>query len=202
MPAPANREPLLLAIIAALVLALVVVVSLNLWGLTLQIGQPVDYTRFGNWSDAIAGLGSLLTVVAAAAAILADRFAARRAEQAERERSETDVHHWLDYAEVRDERDQHRGWRWTIHIQNRTQAPLYEWVADFPGHNQSISNKDKSPLKPGESFFNLPFLDDLAPSAAPTPVLMFRDRSARWWQRSAHGSVEPKLPPVAEGTGV
>jgi hypothetical protein len=201
MPPPANREPILLVIIAALVLALTVVMSLSFWGLTLQVGRPVDYARFGNWSDAIAGLGTLLTVVAAAAAIVGDRFATRRAEQAERERSETDVHHWLDYAEVRDERDRHIGWRWTIHIQNRTQAPLYEWVADFPELNQSINNKNKSPLKPGESFFNLPFLDDLAPSAAPTPMLMFRDRSARWWQRSAHGSVGPWSPPAAEGVG-
>lgn len=184
------RELALLIAIALLAIALIVVVTLNLWGLTLQIGQSVDYTRFGTWSDAIAGLGSLLAVLAAAAAIVGERLAARREEQAERERRETEVHHWLDYAELRDELGGHRGWRWTLHFQNGTHAPLYDWAVDFPKSARSITSAEKSPLKPGESLYNIPFLDDLAPADAPQPILRFKDRTGRWWQRSAQGTLE------------
>jgi heme exporter protein D len=97
MHPPANRAPFLLIVIAVLVIALVVLLSLSFWGLTLQFGHSVDYDRFGNWSDAISGLGSLLAVIAAAIAIVRDRQTALREEHAERQRRETDVHHWLDY---------------------------------------------------------------------------------------------------------
>lgn len=185
-----SREPVLLVIVAALSLALLAIISLNLWGLTLTPGAQIDYEHFGNWSDAIAGLGSLLAVVAAAAAILGQHWATKRSVMMDRQRRETDIHHWLDYAELQDEHGAHRGWTWTVEIQNSTQAPIYAWKIDIPGLETGLDSHRKSPIRPGATKFNLPCLDNCVPAKAPSPVLSFKGNSGQWWCRSAEGSVE------------
>lgn len=192
-----SREPVLLVIIAALALALLAIISLNLWGLTLTLGAQVDYDHFGNWSDAIAGMGSLLAVVTAAAAILGQLRATKRSDLLDRQRRETNIHHWLDYAELKDERGEHLGWAWTVEIQNSTQAPIYAWKIDIHGLESGLDSHRKSPLRPGATKFNLPCLDNWLPTQAPSPVLIFKGSSEQWWRRSAEGAVEatpPSLP--------
>lgn len=193
-----TREPILLIMVAVLLLALLALISLNLWGLTLKLGASVDYAKFGNWSDAIAGLGSLLAVVTAAAAILSQHWATKRSDLVERRRRETDIHHWLDYAELQDERGKHLGWAWTVEVQNSTQAPIYAWKIEIPDLETGLDSHRRSPLRPGATKFNLPCLDNHVPAKAPSPVLSFKGNSGQWWCRSAEGSVEEMLAGLPE----
>src|SRR5664280_2835382 len=169
-----QREALLLSLIAVFALAFAGMFTLEIWGVHPWRG-PVDYSRFGNWSDAISGIGTTAAVVVALAAISKDRTTRRMAEAARLVNEETAVFQWVTSKEVRDEIDRLVGRVWDLRIQNSTIAPIYQWSVLFES-NDHVCNYQKRPLLPGENIFNAPFLDDLDPSASPEPLLVFEAR--------------------------
>jgi hypothetical protein len=183
-----KRETFLLAICAFLSLALFYLIMLNLWGLSL-FGSAIDYTRFGTWSNAISGIGTTSALIVALASLYSQRSMYQAAEARRLLEEETSVFLWLNYQDMRDEKNKHVGWIWDLKIHNSTRAPIYHWKVNFYSHSNHLCNSLKRPLLPGENVFNLLFLDNLEPSKTPESTLIFEGRSDRIWTRSTSGNV-------------
>lgn len=177
------------ALCAFLSSALLCITLLNIWGLGL-FGTAIDYGRFGNWSDAISGIGTLSAVIIALAGLHRERSVQRAAEERRSIEMETAVFQWLTSKEVRDDSDKPIGRLWDIRIQNSTAAPIYHWNIILSSPLDHLCNYQKRPLLPGENVFNLPSLDNLEPSKAPEPTLSFQGISGRTWTRSARGLLQ------------
>jgi hypothetical protein len=180
-----GRESVLWLICALLFAALVCLLLLDAWGLSLW-GSAIDYNRFGNWSSAIEGVATLGAVVVAFAALLRERAMQRTTAQRDELLRETAVFQWLSPKEVRDD-DKLVGRVWDVIIQNSTDAPIYQWQVTFESPYGHLCHHQKRPLLPGANIFNAPTLDNLAVSAMPEPTLCFQGRSGRAWRRSARG---------------
>ena len=184
-----RREAVLGILCAILSFALLYLVMLNRWGVHLW-DKAIDYTHFGNWSDAISGLATTGAVIVALATLFWQR-ATQRAEEATRQvEAETAVFQWLTSKEVRDESDHFVGRIWDIKVQNSTVAPIYHWKIVFSNGTDHLCTALKRPLLPGENVFNVPILDNLEASRIPEPILIFQGRSGRFWARSAEGVVK------------
>ena len=185
-----RRETILLIICVVLSIALLYLLMLNRWGILLW-DKKLDYTKFGNWSDAISGLATSAAVIVALASLYWQRRTQQAAEDAKAIEAETAVFQWLTSKEVRDESDNLIGRVWDVKVQNTTAAPIYHWKLNFDLGSDHLCSAIKRPLIPGENFFNLPFLDNLEPTKAPEPTLIFQGHSGRFWSRSARGVVQP-----------
>jgi hypothetical protein len=150
----------------------------------------LDYARFGNWSEAISGLGTSAAVIVALAVFYRDRAKERDATAKREAEAETAVFQWLTSKEVRDEDDKLIGRLWDLTVHNSTDVPIYRWSVQL-GDASHVCNYLKRPLLPGENIFNLPFLDNVDPGAVPEPVLIFEGSSGRVWTRYPRGTVEP-----------
>jgi hypothetical protein len=184
-----KREARLWMACAVLALALFYVVTLDMWGLRLW-GYEIDYTKFGNWGDAISGIGTTIAVVVALAGLYWERRSHRTVEIEKQRDAETAVFQWLTSKEVRDAKGSLAVRLWDLRIQNSTVAPIYQWtvtIAPYPDH---LCGYTKRPLIPGENIFNLPFLDGVEPNVALEPALSFRSRSGTIWTRLARGTIE------------
>jgi hypothetical protein len=184
-----KREAYLWATIVILVLALLYVITLDLWGLSLW-GNAVDYIRFGTWSGAIASIGTTAAVIVAFTAWYWQRASQQSAEAKRLVEMETAVFQWLTSKEVRDDDDNLVRRLWDLRIQNSTIAPIYHWKISFFSESGHLCNYLKRPLLPGENVFNLPVLDNVEPSQAPEPTLSFEGSSGRIWIRTSRGLLE------------
>jgi len=192
MPLPpqnGKRDWILWLVISALALAVYCSLSLQRWGIDLS-RHPIDYARFGSWSEAITGVATSLAVFVALGTLYRDRLRDRRAEDDRETERETAVYHWLTSKELRDEEDNRIGRVWDLRVQNSTSAPIYRWRANFSINNTHLCNFSKRPLLPGENVLNLPFLDNLSPNEMPEVNLIFEGRSSRIWLRSPQGTLE------------
>ncbi len=183
------REAILFSLSVALSFGLLYLILLNRWGVHLW-STPIDYTRFGTWSEAIAGLATTAAVIVALATLLWQQAAQRSSELTRKLEAETAVFQWLTSKEVRDESDNLIGRLWDVRIHNSTVAPIYQWKIHFETISEHLCSNTKRPLLPGDNVFNLPFLDGLEPSKMPEPTLTFRGSSERYWARSASGLLE------------
>jgi hypothetical protein len=193
MTEPRSSSVVPWTVCAILFVVLVCLITLDLWGIHVS-DKALDYAKFGNWGETFEGVGTTAAVIVALAALLRER-AKQSAEDARREaEAETAVFQWLTSKEVRDESDKLIGRVWDLKIQNATLAPIYQWRVGFGEHPKHMCSHVKRPLLPGENVFNVQFLDDSDPSAAPEATLWFKGRSGRLWRRSALGMVEQCLP--------
>lgn len=188
MPANVKREFAWVVIVAVLLAAVILLVLLDLWGLSL-FGSAVDYNRFGNWSDAVSGIGTLSAVVLAVVSILVDRLRHREELQRELDSSESSVFLWLSSVVEVDDNDRPVGRSWVLKIQNTTTSPVYEWRVTFEGRQDHLCAAATRPVLPGENIFNLEFLDDIEPKAIPRPALVFKGRFGNVWRRTELGDV-------------
>jgi hypothetical protein len=184
-----RREAFLLLTCGLLILALGYLITLERWGIQLW-GKGLDYSKFGNWSEAISGIGTTGAVFAALATLYWQRRTQALSESTKSIEAETAVFQWLTSKEVRDESNGLIGRVWDLRVQNSTSAPIYNWKVSFGNDPNHICSAVKRPLIPGENFFNLPFLDNTEQSKAPEPSLTFQSRSGRFWSRSARGFIE------------
>jgi hypothetical protein len=168
-------------------LAVICLVTLDRWNIH-PWKEPLDYSRFGNWGEAIAGIGTTAAVMVALVALFRDRANQRATEAKRRIEAETAVFQWLTSKEIRDDTDRPIGRIWDIKIQNSTAAPIYHWQISFESV-EHCCNYLKRPLLPGENVFNIPTLDNTEPAKAPEPLLIFEGRSGEIWIRSARGKV-------------
>ena len=172
------------ALALVLLLSLITVISLDAWGLSI-FGGPVDYVRFGNWSDFLAGAGTLIAVVAAFSAILFDQHKRRADQQNQR----TSLYFWLKPES--NELDGQEVTVWDVIIENRTNNPIYEWKLIIAGDEaRHLCNYCKRPLLPceGGNSFNVQQLDDVPSNRMPSARLIFRDENSEIWSRLSHGS--------------
>lgn len=189
-----KREVVAWGLCALLSLALTYLITLDRWGIHLW-DQAIDYKRFGNWSNAISGIGTTAAVVIAFTAFCWERVNQRATERKRVTETETSVYQWLTSKEVRDESGKPIGRLWDLRIDNSTLAPIYHWRVALGALPDHLCNSIKRPLLPGDNnVFNLPFLDGVEPSDAPEPSLIFEARSGRTWRRSARGLVEKATP--------
>jgi hypothetical protein len=184
-----RREAVLLIVCVILMFTLLYLVMLNSWGIHLW-DKSIDYSKFGNWSDAVTGLATTGAIIVALATLLWQRRSQQIAEAAKEIEAETAVFQWITSKEVRDESDQLVGRLWDARVQNSTVAPVYHWKLSFESDHNHLCSQLKRPLLPGENVFNLYFLDNVEPSKAPEPVLIFQGRSGRFWTRSANGILQ------------
>jgi hypothetical protein len=183
-----TREIILWVVCALLIVALYFSIMLQKWGLTL-LGEEVDYNRFGNWSDAISGIGTTTAIIVALIGIWIQYSATKTAEITKAVEEETAVFFWLESHEVF-ENNKFVGRTWELLIQNSTKLPIYSWAVIFESYNEHLCNFQKRPLLPNENIFNLPFLDNIEPSKTPLAFLHFEGKSKRCWSRDIKG--EPK----------
>ncbi len=185
-----KREVVAWILCALLSLALTYLITLNCWGIHLW-DHAIDYNRFGNWGEAISGMGTTAAVIVAFTAFCWERSDQRATERKRVMEAETSVFHWLTSKEVTDGLGEPIGRIWDLRINNSTLAPIYQWRIEFGMLPDHLCNSVKRPLVPGDSnVFNLPFLDNVEPSNAPEPSLIFVARSGLTWRRSARGLVE------------
>jgi len=183
-----GRERWLLSATVILAIALFGLLALDAWGLQLFDGSGVDYTRFGTWSDFVAGAFTTVAVVVALGAIVYDQRT-RDADERRRVDAElTSMFTWVEAVETV-ERGTTRllGVTWDVHVRNLTGAPIYDWVLKVGGSHRC--RHTHGGLIPGDRLFNIPELDDAQPGDLPEPTLIFRDRETRVWTRSARGQL-------------
>ncbi|MGH9969761.1 MAG: hypothetical protein ACREBG_18480 [Pyrinomonadaceae bacterium] len=189
MKEPRIRVGHLWVVVILLTVALLYVLTLNLWGLR-PWGKTIDYARFGTWSNAISGIGTTAAVIVALAAQYWQRTSQRATEAAQLLQEEVAVFQWLTSKEIRDANDKLVGRVWDVKIQNSTVAPIYKWKVVLGAGMDDVCNYLKRPLLPGENFFNVPSLDNTEPIKAPETTLIFEGHSGRVWTRTARGTIQ------------
>jgi hypothetical protein len=167
----------------------VVLLTINVWGLHF-FREPLDYVRFGTWTQAIAGTATFLGVMVALASLLWQQAKTREENARKLMDEHTAVFLWLTSQVLQDETTHEAvGRHWDLEIQNLTKAPIYRWRVEFPGFQESLSNVSKRPLLPSQNVFNLPFLDNCAPQSIPIPAVFFEARDGLAWKRTATGLI-------------
>jgi hypothetical protein len=152
------RETILFFVCVLLIFAFAYLMMLDKWGIN-PFDKQIDYTRFGTWSNAISGIGTTLAVIVALAALYSQRAIHRSGENRRLLEEETAIFLWLNFKEVRNEKDVLINRLWDIKIQNSTAAPIFCWKVTFLPHVEHLCNYSKRPLLPGENLFNLPIFD-------------------------------------------
>lgn len=186
----------------ALTVFSVLLLSLHIWDLRLWGNGSIDYQRFGTWSDAISGLGTMLGVLAALGALLIERSATRHRQRDLSIAEETAVYIWFSSRVIREEAtDAYVGTIWDLRVENLTRAPIYDWLVNFGGEFGERSSSKNGPLVPGERVFNAPELDDVEPPNCPVPDVEFLTRSQGRWSRSGDGSLKRVLLERNSGRG-
>lgn len=176
---------------AVLVLSIICValLSINFWGLHI-LGEPLDYQRFGTWTQAIAGIATFLGVTIALASLLWQQTKSRRESEQKLIEEHTAVFLWLTSQVLQDEvTHQVIGRHWDLEVQNLTKAPIYRWRVEFPGIQDSLSHATKRPLLPNQNVFNLPFFDNQDAHSLPVPAIYFESRDGHAWKRTATGLI-------------
>ena len=181
-----KTEKILWVVCSILSLALYFSVMLQKWGLSL-FGEDVDYSRFGNWSDAISGIATSVAIIVALVGIWIQYSVTKSAETAKRLEEETSIYFWLKSNDIVNDKDEFIGRTWDLIIQNLTKVPIYSWVVKFETYSDHLCNFQKRPLLPNENLFNLPFLDNLEPGKTPMATLYFEGNSERYWSRNIKG---------------
>ena len=165
--------------------------SLHVWDLRLWGDGSIEYERFGTWSDAISGFGTMLGVLAALGALLIERAASRRRQLEQIVEKETGVYIWFSSQVLRDESTGDlRGTIWDLRVENLTRAPIYDWRVELGDGLGGRDSSGEGPLIPGERLFNVPELDDVEPRDCPVPEIHFSTRSQGRWRRSGNGTLE------------
>lgn len=188
MNSPRRREAILWMVCALLALGFFLLLTLNLAGIPLN-GSKINYSHFGNWSEAVAGVATTTAVVVALAGLYWQRLSEQLAETKRLEGAEVAVFQWITSKEVHDDTGRMLGRVWDLRIHNSTDAPIYSWLVTFNGRSEHICSTSKKPLLPGDNVFNLRFLDNVEPNSAPEPKMLFEGRSGNIWVRSARGVV-------------
>lgn len=186
---PQRSHAWLWLVAACLLLTDVVLLTLNLWGLRL-FGTVVDYQRFGTWSAALSGLGSMIAVVIALSSFAWQRAKSRREVRDSIHREQTSIYVWLASQRLVNDSGHFIGRNWDVVIRNGTQAPVYRWRVRFSGASAAVSHLDKRPLLPGDNVFNVAALDNLEVAQIGEPVLDFLAQDGLVWRRTGTGSLE------------
>lgn len=181
-----SRERWLLGVVVALVVLVLGLLALDAWGLQLFHGSGIDYTRFGTWSDFVAGVFTTAAVLVALGAVLNDQRTRDADARKQTDAEQTSLFSWLESEEIL-EQGSRKVLRinWDVQVRNTTGSPVYDWVLIVgPEHRCRHSH---GALIPGDRLFNMPELDGAAIVDVPEPMLTFRDRDGRVWTRSARG---------------
>lgn len=174
----------LLVLCVLLLIAVVVLVTLQAWGLSL-FGESVDYLKFGTWGQAASALATTSALIVALTAQYLDRRRARDLQEQTQVEQETAVVLYQDSKVVVIDGRSIRVW--DVIIQNQTTAPIYDWCLTFGDSGLPISSYSKRALQPGSNTFNIPEFDGVDSRDFPEPLLVFRGSSGRVWQRTSRG---------------
>lgn len=187
-----NRELILIILwmaIFVLVAMCGALLSINIWGIELA-GSPLDYRRFGTWTQAIAGATTFFGVMIALASLLWQQAKARRENAEKLLEEQTAVFIWLSSQLLFDESTNNAvGRHWDLEVHNLTRAPIYRWRVALPDSTDNLSNATKRPLLPDKNIFNLPSFDDREPHSIPEPSIYFESRDGAVWKRTATGAL-------------
>lgn len=188
-----SREGALRAIAVVLLILLLLIVSLQVWGIALWEGS-IDPQRFGNWGEVISGFGTTAAMTVAVISLLNERALRRKTDRDEIIQAEAAVYVWLTFADLVDDNGKLLRRMWTLRIQNITSAPIYHWQAIFKSEHEHMCGFNTRPILPGENVFNLLVLDNFAPSAVPKVDLIFVARSGEVWRRTGDGKLTSETP--------
>src|ERR1035437_1990616 len=180
------RETILFFLCVLLAFGFFYLMMLDKWGIN-PFDKQIDYVRFGTWSQALSGIGTTSAVIVALASLYWQRTIRRSDENRRLLEEETAIFLWLNFKEIRNEKDVLINRFWDVKIQNSTVAPIYRWKVTFTPHAEHLCNYSKRPLLPGENLFNLRMSDNCEPEKLPEPVLIFEGRTGRFWSRTARG---------------
>jgi hypothetical protein len=184
-----DHEPYLWMAIVALAIACGLLLTLAWWGLS-PWGTQVDYTRFGTWSQALSGLGSLAAVTVALSSLMWQRLKTLRDSAESVTESQTRLYLWLRSQVLVDGSGVTIGRNWDLEVQNLTETPIYEWLVTFPTTEEVLSHETKRPLLPGLNVFNLPVFDNFTHGQIGEPSIVFRARDSRLWRRTSSGAID------------
>jgi hypothetical protein len=169
---------------STLAVALVLVLSLQAWGLQL-FGQQFDYQKAASWGQVIAALAASIAIIVTVGSLQADR----RRRDADRRRARhnelTQVFAWLEPRVGND------GMRtMLLSFENRTRIPIYEWsIILDEGQQANIDSVSKGPIRPGASSLRLDFLSSADPAAEPRLTFQFVDVDGDRWRRQPTGEL-------------
>jgi hypothetical protein len=169
---------------ASLLVALVLLLALQLWGLRM-FGTTIDYARAGTWGDMTGSLASSAAVIVAVAGLTSTRRRYEQDARASRVEQQTRVYSWLE-PRLRQNNDKRV---WILRFENQTQVPIYEWkILLSDNSDATLSSSDLGPIRPGSSDLEISSLRAVRPGKEPKLTLEFVDVEGTRWRRMPNGA--------------